>query len=166
MGKRATGEKPGVCDSADEVESVAPVAVELEGGRVCRFSVADELSIPSGAGGMSREAREAAARYGFWATQTERALRRVRDRERRLRELRAEVYFSVRVTLERDTDFDHVSEAMVEAGVGVVPKVRTLDKSLDSARARYGQCRAMRDGWDVKCRMLARLIGQPMRDRE
>jgi len=146
--------------SGDVLHEIAEVAIRMEDGQIYEFDVDAEVRI-------SREtaypellemARDSAGQVAFWNTQAERALAAVRQKERKLEALEAELYFTVRSNLEENSGYASVTDKMVAAGIAIQSTVREKKQRLDKARRHYGIVRGLRDAVSQRAEILKRLV--------
>lgn len=126
----------------DFLSDVEALVITLENGERVRFNIAREVAIPDD-DLLVDGARKAAARFAFWAYQTERALAKLRTAERLLAEEEAVMYRIVREQFHKDGL--ETTEPRIRAVVNGQPTVKTRQCKLNDLRRQHGMLRAVKD---------------------
>jgi hypothetical protein len=146
--------------SSDKLlKGLGSIKVKLENGQIVALSVAKELRIPDGPTAIIEEEKKAAARYAFWAYQTEIQMGRVRALQRQLemKEGQGDITYRKYITLECEWD---PTEASVSAYKDVDPTIGGMRAALNRARKEYGILRAMKEAQNHRCFALGRLVAR------
>ena len=138
------------------------IKVKLENGEEVWLNLAAELYIPDDVDELIEATTRAPARYAFWAYQTERALRRVRELERKLIDKEGHANLFYRKYYDgRAEDF---TEDMIRSSVDISSEVKVLRRRLNTARYDYGIFRSMRDSMDHYNNNLRRVLAVRVHD--
>jgi hypothetical protein len=148
--ERATG--------ATHLKDVAAVTITLESGEQVTLHPDNELKIPTDPILIKKEALRAPAQLAFWAYQTERALKEVRNTEYELAKKEGDMSLVYRQWYLKEKAT--YTEDMIRSRLSVDAEVDALRKQLLVARDLYGVIRATRDSVEHRVYVLRKIIGQ------
>jgi hypothetical protein len=144
----------------DYLSDLEAVTVILESGESVQFDLSEELDIPTDPTELRDEAERSSARTAFWAYQTERALRKVREAEAAQEQLEGERYISVRDHLMTHPDWkvSKPTESMIRSLLSQQGSVGDAKENLLQLRETYGILRAIKEACEHRCFLLRKLI--------
>jgi hypothetical protein len=141
--------------AADYVDRIPEITLTMEDGTHCTFRWSREVVIPADLLAQKREYLRAPAQIAFWAYQTERALRDVRDKEKALAAKEGEMNLVYRQWYTSENQ--EYTEGQIRARVDTDGVVATAREDLNSARNMYGTLRSLRDAVEHRVHVLRQL---------
>lgn len=143
----------------DLLRGIESIDIKLESGETVTVKMAGELDVPDDPRLIMREAKRAPARLAFWSYQTERALARLRAKEREHGKAEGEAYVKCRGYVQ-GTIVDIATEPNVRAHLSAFEthELKTAKDDLAAAQIQYGVLRALRDASEHRSHLLRRLI--------
>ncbi len=144
----------------DYLGSVKALTLTLEDGTTHDFDLDREIEIPDDPREVWRQLVKAPARFAFWAYQTERALKSVREREQLLDTQTGKIDLIFRQAyldkwLGKGGEF---TETTIKSQVATDREVIMSRKSLDAARYQHGLLRAVKEAVGQRIFILQSLV--------
>lgn len=143
----------------DLLKKLGPITIELENHQTVMLKAASELHIPDDPGALIEAEKRAAARYAFWAYQTEVQMGRVRALQRKLEMKEGQGDTTFRTYIMEFCKWD-VTETAVSGLKDIDPTIGTLRVALNRARKEYGILRVMKEALNHRCFALGRLVAR------
>lgn len=141
---------------SEMVTRLPAITLTLEDGSSHTFRWAVEVGIPDDTLRQTRDYLRGPAQFAFWAYQTERALREVREKEKELASKEGEMNLVYRRWyVERTEEY---TEGQIRSRVDTDATVADYRDRLNSARAMYGTLRALRDAVESRVHVLRQLV--------
>jgi hypothetical protein len=156
MARRVTRKKL----SNDYLDCLEKITIVLESDKHIEFSIATELEIPASQEGQRKALCSAPARMMFWAYQSERALKAVRDCEDRLDEAHAEKYLLARDHIINEPQWDTTkpTEALIRSIRDQQSDIIDLKEKLSELREGYGIIRSLKEACEHRAFALRKLL--------
>ena len=150
--------KPKIRRGEELLSEIESISIRLEGGKVAKLSVADELAVSDDPEELYHQALTAHSRYAFWAYQAERALAQLRAAEAEFaKEEGNKRYGYSRAAKEQDR---YTASATIDGLVASDPKLEKLRKGLIDLRTHWTILRSVADALDHRAHLLRRLIAK------
>lgn len=135
------------------------VTLTLEDGSTHEFRWTKELRVPDSLLEQRRMYQLIPSQVAFWAYQTERALREVRELEKALSHKEGEMNLIYRrFYVEKNEEY---TEGQIRARVDTDGQVATARDELNAARGMYATLRALKDAVEHRAYVLRQLISNP-----